>query len=387
MAEIRRLLTPAQKKRAREAKAAGLEFGEEPAGKWQATVRHPSGKRYSQSYALKKVAERWGRDQEAAMDRGEWVDPNAGKITLAAWREKWLKIRRVEEATRQNTEGQWRLHIEPYLGSWPLAKINSWDVEAWAGELESKGVGAYTVRAALRQVSQMFRAAQSHKLVTANPAVGIATKKPPAHVDRILTRDEAAHLLNQFSDYDRLLVELLLYCGLRTQEAIGLRRFRVDLLRKRINVVTVQPRVGKEKGPKTEAGVRQIPLTDDLVAKLAQRIPAPDNGYVFTSVRKMGTAGGSRVHYQQWHGYVWTPALEAAKLVDPQPTPHDLRHTYGSWLAEAGVPPHQIAALMGHKSLKSVERYIHATELRFEQARAALERQEPSPQRVPGVPK
>jgi integrase len=76
---------------------------------------------------------------------------------------------------------------------------------------------------------------------------------------------------------------------------------------------------------------------------------------------------------------LWYPALERAKLPDPQPTPHDLRHTYGSWLGEAGVPPQQIAALMGHSSLRSVQRYIHETEARFEQARQALQKPAPKP--------
>lgn len=372
MAEVRRLLTPQQKKRAREAKKEGKKFTDEPAGKWQFTVRHPSGKRHSQSFTLKKVGKVWADEQEAAMRRGDWVDPNAGKVTLKAWREKWLKTRTVEAATKERTENQWKLHIAPHLGTWPIGHINSWDVEAWVRELETN-VGAHTVQASLRQVSQMLQAAQKHKLLNANPAAGITAKKPRAHVDRILTQDEAVHLLAQFDDHNRLMVELLLYCGLRTQEAIGLRRFRVDLLRKRVNIVRVQPRIGPEKGPKTDAGVRPVPLTDDLVVKLSQRIPRPDDELVFTSIRKRGTAGGKRIHYPQWHARVWTPALRKAGLVDPQPTPHDLRHTYGSWLAEANVPPHQIAALMGHAGLRSTERYIHATEVRFEQARAALQ--------------
>jgi integrase len=108
-------------------------------------------------------------------------------------------------------------------------------------------------------------------------------------------------------------------------------------------------------------------LTDELVVKLSQLIPAPDQELVFASPE------GSRLRYDNWLRRVWQPALRKANLADPQPTPHDLRHTFGSWLGEAGVPASQIAALMGHKSLRSVERYIHATEARFDQARNAIE--------------
>lgn len=377
---MRRLLSPEQKRR-------GLRSGEKPNGKWQATIRHPSGKKFSKSYTLKKSAQVWADDQEAAMRRGDWIDPNAGKITLEAWREKWLKTRRVELATEARTESQWRRHIAPHFGTWPIGHINSWDVEAWVTALETNGVGAHTVKASLRLLGQMLRAAQKHKLLGGDPTIGIEVTKPAAHVDRILTQDEADHLLELFSEHDRLMVELVLYCGLRMQEAIGLRRFRVDLLRKRVNIVKVLPRKGSEKGPKTEAGVRSVPLTDSLVLQLSKRIPEPNDELVFTSVRKMGTPGGKRIHYAHWYANVWTPALEKAQLADPQPTPHDLRHTFGSWLAEDGVQPHQIAALMGHKSVRSTERYIHATELRFAQARAALERRKPTLQASPGIPK
>jgi len=360
-------------------------------GKWQATVRHPSGQRWSKSDPLKRVVKDWADETESKMRRGEFVDPAGGKMTLAAWRGKWLDTRRVEIATKDKTNGWWRNHIEPAFGTWPLASIQSWDVEAWVTDLAAREVGAETVRSALRLLRQILRDAVKHKLIAANPAEGVKAATPAPHIDRILTRDEATRLLDQFLGVDRVFVEVLLYCGLRFQEAAGLRRFRVDLLRKRIQIARVQPRKGGEKRPKTDAGVRLVPLTDELVVQLSQLIPAPDQELVFTSPE------GSRLRYDNWLRRVWHPALHGApavearpatrgrgatpavparpgaKLPDPQPTPHDLRHSYGSWLGEAGVPAGQIAALMGHKSLRSVERYIHATEARFDQARNAIE--------------
>jgi integrase len=353
-------------------------------GLWQATVRHPSGARFSKSDPLKKVVQTWAADEEAKIRRGEWINPHAGKVTLSGWRAKWLETRRVEVATEEKTASWWRNHIEPKFGAWPLASIQPWDVEAWVSELQAKGVGAETVRSSLRLLRQILQDAVRHKLLTSNPAEGVKASSPSPHIDRVLTRDEANRLLVEFAGGDQVFARLLLYCGLRFQEAAGLRRFRVDLLRKRLQVATVQPRKGTDKRPKTDAGVRLVPLTDELVVQLSQLIPAPDQEWVFTSPK------GGRVYYGNWLRRVWQPALERAGLPDPQPTPHDLRHTFGTWLGEAGVPAPQIAALMGHKSLRSVERYIHATEARFDQARAALgaagERQKQAPQAHSAIP-
>lgn len=364
MAEIRRLLSPKQKKLEREGL---LPEDAKPTGKWQATVRQLGGtKRWSHSDHLKRVVEVWADDQEAAMRRGDFIDPNAGKLTLGDWWEKWTKTRRVEIATMDKNRSWWRNHIEPKFGTRQLSAIQSWDVEEWVTELSGR-VGAETVASSLRLLTQMLAAAAKHRLIGTNPAALVSAPTPPKHVDRFLTRAESEMLLEQFTGEDRVFVEMLLYCGLRFQEAAGLRRFRVDLLRKRIQIAKVQPRKGTEKKPKTDAGVRPVPLTDELAIQLSRLIPAPDDGLVFTSPT------GERIRYDNWLRRIWQPALQRASLADPQPTPHDLRHTYGSWLGEAGVPPAQIAALMGHAGLRSVERYIHATEARFDQARSALE--------------
>ncbi|MGH3317313.1 MAG: tyrosine-type recombinase/integrase [Nocardioidaceae bacterium] len=110
-----------------------------------------------------------------------------------------------------------------------------------------------------------------------------------------------------------------------------------------------------------------MPLDDDLVAMLSEHLAGvPRKGLVFAG------EGGGPLSYTNRRRRVWVPGVLEAKLSDPQPTPHDCRHTYGSWLADEGVPPHEIAALMGHSSLRSVERYIHASEARLERARKVL---------------
>ena len=336
-------------------------------GRWQATVRHPSGQRYSKSDPLKRVVAEWAAEAESKMRRGEFIDPRAGKITLAAWWVKWFATKRLEQATVDAYTSRWRNHIEPSFGSWPLASIQSWDVEKWVTDLGKRGVGKTTVQESLALMSQMMEAAARHQLIMSDPTTLVRAPTPDPHVDRFLSRAEASLLLEQFTGQDRLFVETLLYCGLRFQEAAGLRRFRVDLLRKRIQVAKVQPRKGAEKQPKSAAGSRSVPLTDELVVKLSKHIPAPDDDLVFR-----GRDGG-RISSENWRKRVWLPAVGRAGLQDPRPTPHDLRHTYGSWLADAGRPAHEIAALMGHGSLRSVERYIHASEARFEQARRALD--------------
>src|SRR3546814_10879553 len=73
----------------------------------------------------------WADEEERKIRRGEFIDPRAGKITLAAWWEKWFATKRLEQATVDAYTSRWRNHIGPSFGSWPLVSIQSWDVEKW----------------------------------------------------------------------------------------------------------------------------------------------------------------------------------------------------------------------------------------------------------------
>lgn len=359
-----------------------------PSGVWQATVKHPAGRRYTRTDPLKSVVIEWATQLELSIRRGDFIDPRAGKLTLAAWWEVWLSGRVVARATASKNETHWRVHIEPAFGSWPLAQISTVDVQQWVARLVRDGVGGEATATALRLLRQLLGAAVVAKRIRDNPAEGVKAPRPPRHVDRFLSIEEADRLLEAITMPDRsirvrpvgvplprvpdpesrLLVRLMLECGLRWQEAAGLHVFRVDLRRRVLRVQEVIERAGGIKGqPKSEAGSRVVPLTDELAGLLGAHLAGrPKEGLVFSA------PGGGELVYSNWLKRVWNPSVAAAGLARPLPTPHDCRHSYGSWLAEGGVPPHEIMTLMGHSSLRAVERYIHASEARLERARLAL---------------
>lgn len=72
---------------------------------------------------------------------------------------------------------------------------------------------------------------------------------------------------------------------------------------------------------------------------------------------------------------VWKPAVKAAKLADPAPTPHSLRHTaVAHWIA-AGVEPFKLAKWAGHRSVATIYRvYGHLLDVDATAEREALSR-------------
>lgn len=403
MAHVRRLLTPEQKRRQ---KAGALPASEKPKGLWQATVRHPSGRRWSNSDPLKRVVETWAADEEAKLRRGEFIDPNAGKITLNDWWDKWSAIRRVEDATRRKNLSQWRVHVQPEFGSWPLAVIKSWDVEKWVTDMGEREVGPTTVAASLNLLTNILNTAVKHQVIGSNPASLVSAPTVPKHKDRFLTRAEADTLLERFTGTDRLFVQLMLETGLRWEEAAALDGRHVNFLKKTVTVEQALARNGKVKVPKSAAGYRDVPLTDDLVERFSRHIRDLDRPVFLAPpprVAKRQRASRAdpnktprvrrpleeqRLNYTNWLKRVWNPAVKGvpatktrpaipgAGLADPQPTPHDCRHTFASWLGEDNMSPQDLAALLGHSDWRMVQRYVHASGSRFDKARTALERRE-----------
>lgn len=331
-------------------------------GKWQATVYLPNGKRITRTHTLKRVVAAWADEKRAQIQTGNYTAPKDGRLRLTEWWDRWQSVRRVEVATHNRNESQWRCHVRPKFGDWPLSAITSWEIEGWVTDMGAEGTGPETVASSLRLLRLMLAEAVRHRLIPTNPAELVTAPTPPKHVDRYITPDERDRLLEHLKDRDRVFVALLFECGPRWSECAALRVRHVDFLKRELVIEKSLRRDGSEKDPKTESGVRRVPISDELLVELSK--------YVQGRGREDRLFGD--LSYTNWRRRVWVPACERAGLDEPLPTAHDARHAYGSWLGGAGMGAADIARLMGHKSTRSTERYVHATPERFDRARAAI---------------
>jgi len=376
-------------------------------GNWAATVRLANGQRANDSFPLKDMAEKWAAEVAAADRRGEWIDPKLGQVTIGELWDRYGDARPLERASRARDMSHWRTHVAPRWATVRAGTILKPDIKAWVVEMERAGVGAASIEAAVGVLRSMLETAVDARLIRVNPAQGVRSPRRGAHLDRILDDHEDEILLGNMdrrwpgAAYARLFAELMLYCGLRYEEAAAIRRERVDMRQRILHIGPVMERDGKiREYPKSPAGVRPVPVDDELWPRLRDHALTVEPGaLVFTA------AEGGPLRYTNWRNRIWLPALcervpmsaaeieayvagrkavgrrsgwrpeylrEVPLLADPQPTPHDLRHTYGTRLGEEGMPPHEIMALMGHANLRSVQRYLHAREGRFERARRAM---------------
>ncbi len=84
---------------------------------WRVKYKLPSGTEASESgFETKAAALAWGRDQEARIREGRWTDPNAGKITVGEWIDRWLAIQDVGISTADHRDYLIRRFIRPAWG-------------------------------------------------------------------------------------------------------------------------------------------------------------------------------------------------------------------------------------------------------------------------------
>jgi site-specific recombinase XerD len=332
-----------------------------PSGRWQATVRHPSGKRITKTDPLKKVVADWGRDLESQFARGDVRDPRAGRITVGDWQARWIAARGIERVTRDKLDSIWRTHCQPQWATWPMDAVTVMEAQMWVKVMQAKRhndqpLSASTVLEAVHLMSSLYRAATRERppLVVSNPFTGLELPKVGKAPYAFFDHDEAEALLAAVDDDRwRLLVEVGMWMGLRPGELYGLPGTRVDWLRQAVHVVQVKTRHGLRQYPKSLRSFRVVPmhrpdLVDDLSTLLAGR---SRDGLLFA------LNGGGAVDDSYFRRAIWYPAIRRAG-VRALP-PRAMRHTAASWLVMDGVDLYRVRDLLGHESITTTQRYAH----------------------------
>jgi hypothetical protein len=123
-----------------------------PDGKYRARYRDDAGKEHAKHFDRKIDADRWVTGQEAALDRGEHIDPRAGRVRFADYAAAWLANQvHLRDATKRQYEQALRLHILPVLGGRPLATVRRSDVQSLVNAWAAEGASAHSIAKLLLQ--------------------------------------------------------------------------------------------------------------------------------------------------------------------------------------------------------------------------------------------
>lgn len=279
-------------------------------------------------------------------------------MTWGEWRDKWLANRDVEASTASKDRERIDFHLTPKWGDWKLEDITRPDVKDWLTELyaaDDEGNPTRkpaTVNRIVGTFSKSLKEAVEDEVLDANPAQGVRAQGGQESHERFLTKDELKATLSTINPEWRRLANFLAYTGVRWGEASAF-----------YDPVIARRRIDRQKGVVTIAEVwddenellklypkgrkrRDVPVPRWVLDEM------PSKGHVVRSPR------GERPDRRNLQRALDAGAKRAG--VDRFRV-HDLRHTYASWLVDAGVPLEKVRDLLGHKDLTTTQRYVHGS--------------------------
>jgi integrase len=260
-----------------------------------------------------------------------------------------LPKRRV--STQSDYRSMLRVHIRPGIGKRKVASLAFTDIDALHRAI-TKQSGPYRANRVIALVSKLCSLAVQWQWRADNPVRGIE-RNDEAKRKRYLSAPELARLSKAFAEHDDQdaadIFRLLLLSGARRGEVQSARWADFDL----------------GTGVWTKPGATTKTRTDHIVplsAPARQIIASRDRTgeYLFP-----GRHGGHRVELKaNWRRICKAAGINGLRI-------HDLRHSYASQLASAGVGLHVIGQLLGHTQAQTTHRYAHLTDSPL---RAATER-------------
>jgi integrase len=295
-----------------------------------------------------------------------------------------------QPTTLAATEIRLRRHVRPFFGDRPIEAIRPMLIRQWQNQLPGK-LGYESLMACRSILFRILQLAEDEGAITANPLRRVPPPKRRADPERVLgqakrrayTPEEAGRLLASCPLFWWDHVLALLGTGLRFGEFAGLRRRRVHLERTPpiLQVVDVRYQAGRygsgfKPRPKSDAGIREVPLAPLVVEAICDQLPPGADANVLVFAGPGGgnyVAAGTRTVLSR-HGLrrMYQTAVKRADLGHLQLRgPHDFRHTFSTWLEDAGIPARVIDELMGHQRSRQGEldggsrigaRYRHTTD-------------------------
>lgn len=301
----------------------------------------------------KRVAFRGKTDAEVERKMLAWRGEQKEKTRFKPIAEAWWN--EMEPTWAYNTlrgyKASYARAVDHYGLSY-VADITPEDVKTYIDDFSRGGRSRQVVVTLLQIIRQILDYAVLKQYISINPARAV---KPPRNLPRghreALEKSEIEAIKAHRTEPLYLFPFLIYETGCRYGEALGLRWEDVDRANKLIHIqrsVYYMSSAPLLKAPKTERGLRSVPLLDDLDAVFPRKLP---KGYIFSE-------DGGKTPLRKGRAIKLYDAFRDASGVTA--TCHQIRHGYATALFEAGVEPKIAQQLLGHAQLSTtMDIYTH----------------------------
>lgn len=303
-------------------------------------------------------------------------------ITVAEWVEivKLTYRQNINDAYIRNDDVPYNRLVRA-IGDMHVAEVTEADLQVALNAVA--GMSFSTVTKYKCTINKVFEKARANKIIRDNPAADLVLPTNTKGTHRALETWEVEHILAHWNTpglYSGIWVMLMLFAGLRRGEMMGLDWSAVDmdarvLAVKQVAVVNVNQTQLQQRA-KTSAGIRYIPICQQLYDALATVPQYRRRGLVCLSAHGQQISGKAVTRGVS----IFCSALE--RILNGEPPfqqgrrndlikskkdkqrfsfrAHDLRHTFATFLYDAGVDVKAAQYFLGHTDSKmTLDLYTH----------------------------
>lgn len=259
---------------------------------------------------------------------------------------RYLPYAKAHKRSWRNDELMLRLRILPVFGERRIDRITRAEITEFQHGLISSGYAGSTCNRTINLMKTIFNAAMRWDVLPpgTNPCSGIRLFTEASGCERYLTQSELARLFQILEDNRNKMVcqiiRLLILTGARKREILDLRWSEVNLVNKTISIPPHRSKSMK---------LHVIPLSDVAADIIASQPKDPELPWVFFNPK---TRRPIVCFYAAWDGIRQRAGIRDVRV-------HDLRHSYASFLVNAGRSLYEVQKLLGHHSPKITMRYAH----------------------------
>ncbi len=348
------------------------------------TDKTPAGKR--EDISLRE------KEKEIQKDLDDGIDTLGKKMTVCELYAKQIRHRaNVRHGTKQGRKQLMRILEEDSLGACSIENVKLSDAKEWALRMKAKGYSFKTINNHKRSLKAAFYTAIQDDCIRKNPfdfQLNTVLEDNTEPKVPLSPTQEASFLSFVQNDkvyqkyYDEIII--LLGTGLRISELCGLTENDIDFEHKLINVDHQLLKVSgvgyHVETPKTKSGIRQIPMSTKVYEAFKRVLN--DRGRTssfivggygrFLFLNRNGQPKVAANYETMFRGLVKKYNKNHEEALPKVTTPHTLRHTFCTNLANAGMNPKALQYIMGHSNITmTLNYYAHATS---DSAMAEMER-------------
>jgi integrase len=268
-----------------------------------------------------------------------------------------------KESTYSKEEDHFRLWLGPEIGRKPLKEVSHLDIQRVKKKMLDAGKSPRYVQYVMATARQVWNAARRDGLVNVDsPTRSVKIPKFDNRRQRFLSPAEADLLLSTLKKKNEQVYRmclLSLYTGMRASEVFHLTWGCVDTDRGIITILDTKS--GKN---------RPAFMTEEVKAMFEGMTRGKHNELVFPHSKagaytEIPALFRDTVKHLQFNSDI-TDTRQRVCF-------HSLRHTFGSWHAEAGTDLYVIKSLLGHGSITLTERYSHLSRGSLQKATRNIE--------------